>query len=390
MARKGENIYYRGNGRWEGKYIKGRLNGKILYGYVSGKNYQEVLEKKQKALQFHRGRTDQLQSQGDNLKFSSVASEWMENQAVLLKYSSISKYRNILNKHLLPQFGDKYIMEITRDEVSSYMVKLLTSGSMQGRGLSPKYVTGILSVLKTVLGYGANCKKVQTASLQGISVKIPRKTLRVLSVNEQHRLESCLLGELDLSGLGIILCLYTGIRLGELCALKWKSISFTDRTLHISATMSRVQIQGDTERKTRVIITMPKSECSVRYIPIPDKIFQMLRVMQKPQDTYFLTGLANVYVEPRTMENRFKARIKACGIADANFHSLRHTFATRCIELGFDARTLSEILGHASVKITMDRYVHPSMTMKQKNMDKLSSIFSSPWGGRGTFTDDLG
>lgn len=376
MARKGENIYCRGNGRWEGKYIKGRIDGKIQYGYVSGKSYSEVLAKKHEALKACEDEPGRLLIQSGSLEFSALAAEWMETQGALLKCSSVSKYRNILNNHLIPRFGDKHIMEITRDEVSAYMTELLTSGGTQRKGLSPKHVTGILSVLKTVLGYASDHKKIQAANLRGISIRLPKKPLRVLSVNEQHMLEKCLLDDMDLSGLGIMLCLYTGIRLGELCALKWQDISFSDRTLYIHSTMARIQMPGGADRKTRVIVTMPKSECSVRYIPIPDEIFEMLQGMERAQDTYFLTGLPEVYVEPRTMENRFKARVRASGIADANFHALRHTFATRCMELGFDARTLSEILGHAGVKTTMDRYVHPSMETKQKNMDKLSYMFS--------------
>ena len=136
--------------------------------------------------------------------------------------------------------------------------------------------------------------------------------------------------------------------------------------------MTRIQIQGDPDRRTKVITTPPKSTCSVREIPLPSDLFGLLKEMEMPADTYVLTGARDIYVEPRTMENRFKAIVKTCGIADANFHALRHTFATRCIELGFDAKSLSEILGHSSVKITMDRYVHPTMDLKQKNMEKLS------------------
>lgn len=376
MARKGENIYKRSNGRWEGKYIKDRTEGKIQYGYVSGRSYEEVLMKKREALEACKARSGTCLIQNCSFQFSDIAEEWLEAQEVLLKYSSISKYRNILNNHLIPVFGSKQIREISREEVSAYVKALLKSGGIHGEGLSPKYVTGILSVLKIVLHYASDHKKIQTADLKGIPIKFVKKPLRVLSVNEQHILEKRLLDDMDLSGLGIMLCLYTGIRLGELCALKWQDISFTDQALYIHSTMARIQMPGDADRKTKVVVTMPKSPCSVRYIPIPNEIFAMIRTRVRPDNTYFLTGDSQIFVEPRTMENRFKARIRASGIADANFHALRHTFATRCIELGFDARTLSEILGHASVKITMDRYVHPSLETKQKNMDKLSNIFS--------------
>ena len=140
--------------------------------------------------------------------------------------------------------------------------------------------------------------------------------------------------------------------------------------------MQRIQVKGNSDHKSEIIISAPKSECSVRDVPIPDKLLLMLQKRQNAPYTYFLTGKTNLYVEPRTMQNRFKSTIKKAGIALANFHALRHTFATRCIELGFDIKSLSEILGHASVNITLNRYVHPSMELKQKNMNKLSDLLA--------------
>ena len=140
--------------------------------------------------------------------------------------------------------------------------------------------------------------------------------------------------------------------------------------------MQRIQVKGNLDHKSEIIISTPKSECSVRDVPIPDKLMLMLQKCQNAPNTYFLTGKTNLYVEPRTMQNRFKSTIKKAGIAPANFHALRHTFATRCIELGFDIKSLSEILGHASVNITLNRYVHPSMELKQKNMNMLSDLLA--------------
>ena len=129
--------------------------------------------------------------------------------------------------------------------------------------------------------------------------------------------------------------------------------------------------------KTTIVISAPKSDCSIRTIPIPDDIFQILEKQQKKANAYILTGNTYEYIEPRTLQYRFRSLMNQCDIEDAHFHVLRHTFATRCVELGFDVKSLSEILGHASVNITMNRYVHPSMELKQKNMNMLSNLLAS-------------
>lgn len=374
MAKKGENIYHRKDGRWEGKYVKERVDGRIRYGYVSGNSYEEVLLKKQEAINACWRIRGYQQSRAGRLLFSTLSEAWLYEQEALLKESSMARYRDILEDYLLPAFGSKKITEITKDEVQEYVKKLLVSGGIKSAGLAPGTVMGILSILKRVFEYAEKRKNLKVASLRDMSVKKGRKPLRVLSISEQSMLEEFLLGHMDFTGLGIMLCLYTGIRLGELCALKWEDISFQDRTLHIHGTMARIPEKANSRKKTRILVTAPKSDSSIRYIPIPDKVFRLLKKMAGPENAYILTGTADEFIEPRTMENHFRRAVKNSGIEEANFHALRHTFATRCVELGFDAKSLSEILGHASVSITMDRYVHPTMETKQKNMDRLSSL----------------
>jgi len=374
MSKRGENIYCRKNGRWEGKYVKGRADGRIQYGYVSGKSYEEVLEKKREALKAQACAKINSGKQKEEWAFASIAEQWMEAQGPLLKETSIAKYKGILDHYLIPEFGKMQVNEITRDMVSQCLQRLLAPQGGKESGLAPKTVAGIFSLLKTILNYAKRHRNAAVNDLHSLPVKQVRKPLRVLSVNEQRLLEDYLAANMDSSGFGIMLCLYTGIRLGELCALKWEDISFTDKTLYVHRTMERVPAKDDSGSKTKIIITSPKSGCSVRYIPIPDKVFNLAEEMKGPQDAFLLTGLANKYIEPRTMENRFHVAVKKSGIDRANFHALRHTFATRCVELGFDAKSLSEILGHASVRITMDRYVHPTMEAKQRNMDRLSNL----------------
>ena len=377
MARKGNNIYLRNTGKWEGRYVRGRMeDGRIRYGYVSGETYEEALRKRDEAADAYRGSAKEKETAmaGKRLLFSTAAGQWLEERRPFLKASSAIKYYNILNQYLLPKFGDKSVAEMTREEVSEFLAVLFASGGKCGKGLSLQMIRSIVSVLKSILEYVQDSENINVLSLGRFPFREQKKPLRVFSMSEQYRLEQCLLSDMDGAGLGIMLCLYTGLRLGELCALKWEDISFENRKLRVCATMMRLQTPDDPEHKTKIIVTPPKSACSTREIPLPADIFRLLQKMKKSKDTYFLTGNRSLFVEPRTMENRFKAVTGACSIADANFHALRHTFATRCIEQGFDAKTLSEILGHASVKITMDRYVHPTMELKQRNMDKLKLI----------------
>jgi integrase len=200
--------------------------------------------------------------------------------------------------------------------------------------------------------------------------------MQILSMQEQSILSRYLYDNLTPCNLGILICLYTGLRIGEICALKWKDICIAEHYLDVHKTMQRVQIMDD-KKKTTVLIQRPKSDCSIRKIPLPDTILSILQSEKKETDAFILTGSAQKFIEPRCMENRFKTVLKACGVNNYKFHTLRHTFATRCVELGFDIKSLSEILCHASVSITLNRYVHPSMELKQKNMNLLIDLFPS-------------
>lgn len=378
MSRRGENIYKRKDGRWEGRYVKNRLNGKIKYGYVYAKTYKEVKFKLSEALENNSMSSKQkvyMKKHFVNDSFSIIAEEWIESLKVQLKESSIVKYRNILYGYLFPTFEHKRILDITRDDIIMFSNKLLISVGVKGNALSPKTVTITISVLKNILEYASQVKNYPVIDMRGISIKQSQKPMRILSRVEQQKLSQYLYENLTLCNLGILICLYTGLRIGEICALKWEDIFSQEQYLYVHQTMQRLQKEEKSEKKTKVLISEPKSECSIRKVPIPDEIFQLVNRFQYSENAYFLTGRVHKYIEPRTMQNRFKTVAKNCGISDANFHVLRHTFATRCVELGFDVKSLSEILGHANVNITLNRYVHPSMELKQKNMNMLSDLF---------------
>ena len=375
MSRRGENIYKRKDGRWEGRYIKSHENGKAHYGYVYGKTYKET---KQKIISFAQNTAAPVVKVEPELQtgtFGATALEWLAVAQNQLKESSYVKYRNIINNHLLPVFGIRAIPDITRDDVSQFC-NLLLSEEYNTPALSNATVSTILCVLKNIFDYAAEVKLYATVDLRGISIRQSQHQLRVLSVSEQQKLSGYLCENLNLNNLGLLICLYTGLRVGEICALKWGDVNFEEKSIYVRQTMQRLQCTDLGESKTKIVISNPKSDSSVRRIPMPDELFNLIAQYQFPEDAYFLTGTSKQYVEPRNMQNKFKKAIKECGIENANFHALRHTFATRCVELGFDIKSLSEILGHSSVNITLNRYVHPSMELKQQNMNKLSELLA--------------
>lgn len=373
MARTGKNVYFRqSTGKWEGRFVKGRKsNGRLWYGYVSGATEAECTSKREQAAKSYED--EQIQAgMGDRLLFVAVASRWLASVGRTRKESTVCRYRNNLQLHLIPKFRDRRFTEITREEVMDYITELQVTGGDNGKRMSPNSVKGILSVLRSVLEYGERQYHLSIANLTRLSVgDTESASLRVLTENEEGTLMEYILSTHTDAGLGILLVLYTGLRLGELCSLHWEDIDFKERTVSVHTTMERIQIPNSPQRRTRLSITPPKSRKSIRTIPLHEDILGLLWEKAGEKGTFFLTGRKDAYIEPRTMENRFKAIIKAVGITNVNFHALRHTFATRSIENGVDAKVLSEFLGHASVKLTLDRYVHPSDLEKRKNINSL-------------------
>lgn len=374
MARKGENIYKRKDGRWEGRFIKNRTEtGKAIYGYIYGKTYTEVRKRLlyAKANTLNNSIADKPES---DILFNEIAWLWINDISNSIKISTRNKYINLLNLYMIPTLKKYNLSEINKITFDKYINHLLTKGGSKGTGLSSKTVSDVISVYKSIAKYATN-KGINVAfDGTGIYVKRTLQSMRILSISEQNRMIKYLSCDMNLCNLGILLTLNTGIRLGELCALCWDDISYEDNVIHIRKTMQRVQVQ-DGMNKTQVIITSPKSTCSVRDIPIPEHL-RLLLDEYKDNTGYFLTGSESKYIEPRTMENKLKKITETCNIKDFHFHSLRHTFATRCIETGIDVKCLSEILGHSDVSITLNRYVHPSLELKAHHMNKLSEIFS--------------
>ena len=372
MSKKGENIYKRKDGRWEGRYIRFYdLQNKAKFGYVYGKSYTEVkhklLEKKQDDY------SSISVSNKKNILYSDVLDDWLSSTKFKTKESTYSRYLHLVNAHIRPYLGEYPLICVSTQIVEAYISKQLENGRLdKSGGLSPKTTTDILTIIKSTIEYARYKDYTVNCNLGKLTIKKQDKEMRVFTQEEQNALIRVLVAEMDIYKFGVLLSLYTGIRVGELCALQWEDLCLTQSTLKVRKTMQRIQDPNiGAKTKTKIIITEPKSKCSVRDIPLPSFMIEYAKCFEAQPKAYVLSGEKNRYVEPRTMQNRFKAYVDESGITTANFHALRHTFATRCVEIGFELKSLSEILGHANVNITLNRYVHSSFILKQANMNKL-------------------
>lgn len=349
MARKGENIYKRKDGRYEGRFIIGYdISGKAKYCSVYAKSYTDVKKKMQK----YRSRPQSI-----TRKSSFTLSEWMNiwlSRKNNIKLSTQKLYRRIIDNHITPQIGKIALRNLSSDTIQCFISSL---------ALAPATVKLIYTVLKAALKSAEEEKYIENVYSRISAPGILRKEPTVLTRSEQHTLECSLATPNDI---GILICLYTGLRIGELCALKWENIDLDNALLHVCGTQSRID--------GKLIITPPKSSASQRIIPIPSVLLNKLR--SHSHNGSFVLYSKNGMMDVRTYRRNFKRILKRASLPNIKFHALRHIFATRSLELGVDYKTLSIVLGHSSVKTTMDLYVHPLDEHIKIEMNKLNSIYS--------------
>ena len=302
-----------------------------------------------------------IHNSNNDLLLRDVSLRWLKFYKNSFKPGTFQTYKCLLDKYILLLFPDDYSIQ----EIDS-MTIVDFSESLLNQNLSSKTVNDILLVLNSVIKYANKFYDLEKIAIPFL--KVQKKEMRVLSRHEQIELEKYLKTEMNIDKMGVLLALYTGIRIGELCALKWGDIK--NGNIRIDKTMYRLR----NEKNSEIIITEPKTQSSLRTIPMPNFIYESIEKYRKHDDDYVLATERTPIVEPRLMQFRFKKMTVDCNLTGVTFHTLRHTFATRCIECGFDIKSLSEILGHADVKTTLNRYVHSSMEQKQQNMNKLTEI----------------
>lgn len=353
MARKGENIYKRKDGRWEGRYRAYGTDNK--YHSVYGKSYVEV---KKKLIKF---KAEPITYKSSGIKtFGELCVEWLSAVRVKVKPTTLSNYCMKLNKHILPVFSNIRFNCITVQFFQEFINKKLISG------LSAKYVRDIVVLMKSISKYICHLHGYRDIIADVTVPKSERKDMLLLNNNQQKILCKYLTTNLSNTNLCILLSLYMGLRVGEICGLKWEDIDFTKSMLTVRRTVQRIsKLRG-----TELYIGSPKSVSSRRCIPIAAFLMPILRQFKGDDNKYLLSGSTKV-IEPRTLQRRFKTVLKKADLPSINYHGLRHMFATNCIAVGFDVKTLSVILGHSSVETTLNRYVHSSFERKAECMNLL-------------------
>lgn len=383
MCKHGENIRKRKDGRWEARLISEYDGtGKAKYRSFYGKTY---LEAKEKRISYLRNGAEAQHQQKINITdkskilVSHIMIKWLDSRKDSVKESTYAHYKNLAETHILPGLGRIPLAALTSENINQFLKELLSSGRVDGKGgLSPKTVADIRSVLLLALEY-ARSKQYPCPDLDKIfSPHVSRPEMKVLTLEQQEKLENYLFQHPGPMELGILITLYGGLRIGELCALQWRDIHFESGTLQVSKTILRIQKEDrDKEKKTQVLISRPKTDSSNRLIPLPGFLLEFLRNFRQESESYLLTG-TKFYLEPRMCLEKYKKILEKAGLESHTFHTLRHTFATRCVEKGFDPKSLSEILGHANINTTLQNYVHPSIDLKKEQMNRLEQV--SVWG----------
>ena len=372
MPRRGENIRKRKDGRWEGRCRIGtRPDGAPCYRSVYGKTYCEVKTKlsalKQKSpLDISTARKERC--------FRDVSELWIRANRIRLKDSTILKYEFLLDKHINPVLGGIRLSQLSSTVVNEFLYQKMNNGGLRNHSsLSPSYVRTITIIIQAVLAFAA-AEGYCPPSAAPIYKPAPEKrNLQIMEIATQRRLESLCRKNRNGTTTGILLALYAGLRIGEVCALTWEDVDFQDKIIHVRRTVSRAR--GETgSTKTVLTITGPKSKASVRDIPISEPLLDGLREMKKRSRSQYVVSDHIGFLSTRTFDYRYRHFLRLHRMDHIHFHALRHTFATRCIESGVDEKSLSEMLGHASVSTTMDIYVHPSMELKRQQIQKMSVL----------------
>lgn len=370
MPKTAKNIYKRKDGRWEGRYPNGRKSdGKIKYKSVYGKTYQDV-----------KAELDLVKScsekkiEKNTILFSEILESWMKLNSLHQKSATQLKYEYLIDKHIKPELGNYAVPDITEEMINNFLLsKLYPEKYAEDKSkFSKSYVKSMLFIIRATLKYSVELGYRNSINNSLIVSFSHRTEISVLSAKNQIILEDYVCKNMSLTGLGILISLNMGLRIGEVCALQWQDVDFTNRILHVRHTISRKKNE-DTSNKGKTILTIdtPKTECSLRDIPITDKMNEIISNYSSFSDSSYVISGKETFISPRTYEYRFQQILKKSGIRHINYHVLRHTFATRCIEKGIDIKTLSEILGHASVNITLNTYVHSSIELKRKQLEKL-------------------
>ena len=312
------------------------------------------------------------------MKVFDILNEFIESKKHGVKLRTYLFYKQQANTYIKENIGIIDINDLTQDDVDNFIVGLYENGSIKnGEKLSYSTVKGIDGLLNRALKYAYKKRYLNQFIKSDVCLKQnSNKKIEALTKEEQKKIENYILSKKKNYNYGVLLSLYTGMRLGELLVLKWSDIDFKNKLIHVQRTTCRVMAENN---KTIIIEDTPKSKSSIRDLPLTNFLISLLKEMkqfQKNNSEYVISRAIGKRIENRSYQESFKRLLKRLKIKHYGFHSLRHTFATRSLEIGIDIKTLSELMGHSNPTITLNRYVHSNLEMKKDAMDKLSKVMN--------------
>ena len=302
----------------------------------------------------------------EGVTFGTIASLWKDEKRNYIKQSSFAAYSLILDNHLLPVLSEK-------TEISETMIQEMVNRKLK-EGLSQKTVKSILVVLKMILKFGYKYGMCTYAPLDIIfPANTAMKEIEVMNISDQKKLMNYLKGNFSFLNLGLSICLSTGLRIGEICALKWKDIDTSSGVIRINKTIQRIYVKDAGQSHTEIIIGPPKTSNSKREIPLTKDLMAIVKPLKKvvPENNYVISNSSKP-IEPRLYRIHLQKITDSLGIPRMRFHTLRHSFATRCIESNCDYKTVSVLLGHSSINTTLNLYVHPNLEQKKKCIEAMT------------------
>ncbi len=373
MARRGENIYRRKDGRYEGRYLIGHtINRKPLWGYVYGRQYSTVrkrlMEKKGEMMlkpvgmcRFGKG------------FYGEWAEYWLDSQvSIKVKASSMDCYQGVMNNHLIPRFGMMQITSIRKEHVQRMLDELLLAG------LSASTCKNIYRLLQVSMEAAKELGLITSNPCNKASFKMEKRPkVRVLTVSEQQRLTRDAIDRQDIS---MLVGLYAGLRVGEACALVWEDVNWEENAIHIHHTAKRIRSKpsSNCKKKTMLAVEMPKTKQSARMVPLPTFLIELLMNLRQEDSLQsgYIFGSQTKPADPRKLQNRCTAaagRLHLCGV---HYHTLRHSYATRLLENGVDIKTISDLLGHSSVQTTLSYYAHSTPEQQKRAAMLLENLMN--------------
>lgn len=296
---------------------------------------------------------------------NQITEEWKEEKKKYVKKSTYAAYQLLIQNHIKPYFGDLY--EVNEEKVQQFVFDKLDAG------LSEKTIRDIIIVLKMILKFGIKNGYLEYAQIDAkFPSKQEKKDLDVLSKADQKKFMEHLRNNFTFKNLGIFICLSTGMRIGEICGLRWCDVDTVEGVIKVRHTLQRIYIIKGETRHTELLLDTPKTANSVRDIPMSSELLKMLKSLNKVvNENYYVISNDIKPIEPRTYRNYYKKLCKQLDIPELKFHGLRHSFATRCIESKADYKTVSVLLGHSNISTTLNLYVHPNKEQKKKTIDKM-------------------